>query len=53
MGRAWTKETSTKLGVASSTMQFAGGGATADTEESYTYGRPGSKKALSESDGAV
>lgn len=57
MGRAWTKETSTKLGgVASSDMQFAERGRTADTPEgSYIYGRSaGSKNTLSDkSDGAV
>ena len=53
MGRAWTKETPTKLGVASSGMEFAERGI-ADTEGSYIYGRSGSKNTLSEkSDGAV
>ena len=52
MGRAWTKETSTKLGVASSNIQFADR-ATADTEGSYIYGRSGSKNTLSESEKAV
>ena len=53
MGRAWTKETSTKLGVASSNMQFADRATTADTEGSYIYGRSGSKNTLSESEKAV
>lgn len=56
MGRAWTKETSTKLGVMSSNLQFAER-VTADTEGSYIYGRSasGSKNTLAEleSDGAV
>jgi hypothetical protein len=52
MGRAWTKETSTKLGVLSSNMQFADRG-TEDTDGSYIYGRSGSKNALSDSNGTV
>ena len=52
MGRAWTKDTSTKLGMASSNMQFAER-ATTDTEGSYNYGGSGSKNTLSGSDKTV
>lgn len=52
MGRAWTKETSTKIGVTSTDMRFAER-KTEDTEGSYIYGRSGSKNTLSESEGAV
>ena len=51
MGRAWTMDTSTKLGQASSNMEFAER-VTTETEGSYTYGRSGSKiNTLSGSDG--
>jgi len=49
MGRAWTKETSTKLGLASSNMQFA----ERESEGSYIYGRSESKNTLSESEVAA
>jgi len=52
LGRAWTKETSKKLSVLSSDLQFAER-VTADTEGSYIYGRSGSKNTFSESDEAV
>ena len=54
MGRAWTKETPTMLGVTSN-MQFAEREPTSDTDGSYIYGRSASKNTLSnsDSDGAV
>jgi hypothetical protein len=50
MGRAWTKETSTKIGVASTKIQFAERVVTPDTEGSYIYGRSGSKNTHIESE---
>jgi hypothetical protein len=58
MGRAWTKETPTKLGVTSN-MQFAERDPTSDTDRgSYIYGKSASKTLSgshlnSDSDGAV
>lgn len=53
MGRAWTKETPTKLGLALSNMQFVEG-VPAETEGgSYIYGRSGSKNTFSGSGGPV
>jgi hypothetical protein len=57
MGRAWTKETPSRLGVTSN-MQFAERDPTSDTDGSYVYGRskntlPGSNLDILDSDGAV
>ena len=55
MGRAWTMDTPTKLGVTSgSDMQFAERVTTAETEGTYIHGRSeSSKHTLSESEGGV
>ena len=37
MGHAWTKDTSTKLGLGSSDVQFAERVTTTDTDGSYIY----------------